>query len=219
MAAAIALLAAACTSGDDGASPRSPSTTRATVTTAASGPSSTPTTGGGAAPDAACAGLGPVPAGGTVTWVADGRLQSSQGCLAAVPAGAAALTWGGAGDRVLVGDTLLQGGGGTAQPLPGAGVALSRPTGTAVIQVTAEGRLLKRDVAGGDVRDISFLARHEAAVYHPAGRNIVSAGTGEGGDTRLVIADNEGRNAVLLVQPDNGTRISNLAFTASGALL
>lgn len=52
-------------------------------------------------------------------------------------------------------------------------------------------------------RDISFLDRHDHAVYHPAGRHIASAGP-LAGEEGLWLATNEGRGAVRIVRTEDG---------------
>lgn len=199
---AVLLLAGACSSnGDDQVS----STTRATTDEA---PSTT-------APD--CRGVQPATEA-TLTWVTDGFVLDSAGCIVE-QAGAGALVWGGKGDRILSGGSIFREGAEPVVAPAGTAFSLSRPSGTSVLAITAEGRLLKKELATGTERDISFMARHESAVYHPAGRHIVSSGRDITDSPALVIADNLGQDPRPILEVEEATAIGNPAFTASGALL
>lgn len=200
VALAVAVLAAGCSSdGDDEAVPTTASTSTSTSTTAV---------------PVQCRGLGDVPAGGAVTWISEGRLYDESGCL--VDEAAAPLEWGGKGDRVLLGGSVVTAAGRTK--LFDAAVALSRPTGTAVLSISPEGKVLKRETAEHGPRDISVLFKTADVVYHPAGRSIVAAGEGGSGPA-LVIASNEGGESQDLLKVEEAKSISNPVFTASGALL
>ena len=154
-----------------------------------------------------------------MTWIADGKLASSSGCLARITGAKTVVGWGGQGDRVVV-DTHLLTATGSVDAFSDGPVVLSRPTGTALLHVTSDGKLLKREIEGtAAAYDISFMPRHEEAVYHPAGRHIVSTGTDEDGNAELLIADNRGRNAQRLLDIEQAERVHNPTFTASGALL
>lgn len=218
MLLAVGLMAAGCgSSGSKAALPASSlvppaSLANETATAVAAPSSSTPATGG----SVACRGLGQGTTGGDVTWVTDGRLFDRTGCL--VERGAEVVAWNGTADRVVLGDGTVLTGDARTQ-LTGGPLVLSKPTGKAVLRIDGGGKLLKRDVASGEWRDISFLAHHETAVYHPAGRTIASAGTDEAGKASLAIADNVGRNAKPLLGGEAALHVGSLAFTASGALL
>ncbi len=70
------------------------------------------------------------------------------------------------------------------------------------------------------IRSTSFLARHDAAVYHPAGTHVVSSGLARrGGSNGLWVATNRGSNPRLLARGETATSISNLVFTANHQLL
>lgn len=210
----IALLAAACSSAKPEVA-EAPSTTAALATPPPSvtRSSASPTSG------AACRGLGQAAPAGEVTWLAGGNLVDPAGCLvAAGPAGAVG-SWGGAGDRVVLGDGVLLAGAPAPTSLGGGPLVLSKPAGTSVLRVTEAGRLLKREIGKGDWRDISFLGHHDVAVYHPAGRAIVSTGSGADGQSAMVIADNQGRTPRPLLDIEAARSVGTPAFTASGALL
>lgn len=163
--------------------------------------------------------MGPIEGAGEVTFVRGGKLLDTTGCLLAGAAESSSVTWGGAADRVVVGNTITLAGQPAAQTLGAGAIVLSRPTGKAVLRVGAGGRLEKREIDSDDWRDISFLAKHETAVYHPAGRSIVSTGTDEDGKATLAIADNEGRGPKPLLDNESAKHINDPVFTASGALL
>lgn len=205
------LLLAACSSDDDGEG-----AARTTSTSTSSPASTTPTTAG-----AACRGLGDAPPAdtGVITWVADGKLWDTDGCLAEVRGGTTVTGWGGRGDRVAVDNIVLVGASAPAHPFDEGPLALSRPRGTAVLRITEDGNLLKRELEGGEPRDISFMAEHEFAVYHPAGRSIVSSGRNEEGGAELLIADNNGGDPRRLLTIEEARHVHNPAFTRSGALL
>lgn len=206
--ASVLVLAGACSSDDDGGEGAARSST--TPSTAASTPSTTAVS---------CRGLGAAPDEGVVTWVADGRLYDAQGCLLDLDGARVVAGWGGRADRVVVDNTVVVGDAPPTQPFDGGPLALSRPTGTAVLRVTADGKLLKRELDDGEPRDISFMARHEAAVYHPAGRSIVSSGRNADGGAELLIADNSGRDPRPLLTIEDARAVHHPAFTRSGALL
>ena len=198
----VLLLAGGCSSADDDqASP----TTRATRD---SGPSTT-------TPE--CRGVQPATEA-ALTWVSGGYVFDGAGCIVE-QTGDGGLSWGGKGDRVLAGASVVVEGGDPVAAPAGRALSLSRPTGTSVLAVTAEGRLLKKELATGTEQDISFMARHESAVYHPAGRHIVSTGQDETGSPALVIAGNLGQDPRPILEVEEATAIGNPAFTASGALL
>jgi hypothetical protein len=142
-------------------------------------------------------------------------------CLGDAPA-VGDLAWGGEGDRVLIdaAQTHLRSKEFTA--LLGAdqqASSWSRPTGTSVISVTGAGRLVKTPASGdGAPADISFLARHDEAVYHPSGTHIVSTGKGAGG-YGIYIANNEGGNQQQLAVSEAARRVYDLAMSHDGKTL
>jgi hypothetical protein len=160
--------------------------------------------------------------GGEATWVEDGRLLAatpggaSHCLLEDVDKGTAAVAWNGAGDRVLLGPTTAVVGGVTRVTGFGEGdhASWSYPSGTSVLAVTKAGRLEKHEL-GGDVLDVSFLDRHQEAVYHPAGRQIASAGHGPAG-YGIYLASNAGEGVRPLAIGETATRISSMAFSPDG---
>jgi hypothetical protein len=150
--------------------------------------------------------VGTVPEAGQVTYVGRGRLYGvapggERRCLVAEATGVP--QWNGTGEKVIFEDDLV----------------LSRPEGKSVLRIDAAGRLLKRPADGGEERDITFLDVHEEVLYHPAGRHIASAG--RSGDTYgIFLAGNEGLEPRLVTQAEgDGSQISDLAWTESGALV
>jgi hypothetical protein len=132
------------------------------------------------------------------------------------------IAWGGGADRVLAD------GAQTTLHTPDANVAMgeeqqatswSRPTGTSAISVSPDGRLLKQSTEGADAADISFLERHDEAVYHPAGTHIATVGSDDGGTYGLFISNNEGRDEQLVAVGESAKRIYNLAFNHAGDTL
>jgi len=162
---------------------------------------------------------------GEITFIdGRGRLIAAQAdgggqhCVAAdVDPGFA---WAGGGDKLLLPDGRIRSEAGVVdsgvpqEAMP----AWSRPRGRSVIGVSPEGHLVKHvlDEPGG-VRDISFLERHESAVYHPAGRAIASVGDGPDG-YGIYLADNNGQLLRTLVTGESAD-ISQLQWTVTGALM
>jgi len=149
----------------------------------------------------------------------NGRLVTAAGCLVEHDNATTVREWGGEADRVVVDNTVLVAGSSPIE-LGGDGqLVLSRPKGTAVLRLTPDGKLLKREILGETWRDISFMAHHEFAAYHPAGHHVVSSGTNEEGGAELMIADNEGRDPRRLLTIEDANHVGNPTFTADGALL
>jgi hypothetical protein len=132
-----------------------------------------------------------------------------------------ALHWNGPADKVILPDSRVVASTGAADVARGQATSItwSYPTGTAVLEVDAGGRLLRIPSGGGDPLDISFLARHDAAVYHPAGTHVVSSGLGRDGTYGLWVATNRGSDVRLLARGETASSISTLVFTANHQLL
>jgi hypothetical protein len=142
-------------------------------------------------------------------------------CLLDGVGAGSALRWNGPADKVIVPDGRVVASTGTANVARGQATSItwSYPTGTTVLEVD-RGRLQLIPAGGGDPLDISFLARHDAAIYHPAGTHVVSSGVARpGGSYGLWVATNRGSNPRLLAQGETATSISNLVFTANHQLL
>lgn len=100
-----------------------------------------------------------------------------------------------------------------------AALGLSRPTGTSVLFETNHlTDLVKMDAAGGDRQYVSFLERHDEAIYHPAGEHIVAAGVDDRGDYGVFVATNEGTEPHLLVLGEDAKRVYSLTFSPTGYL-
>jgi hypothetical protein len=130
--------------------------------------------------------------------------------------------WSPAGDRVLLNSATVFDG---SQALPtgylttNLGVTWSYPTGKALIApAVADSHLLWRTAGQAATRtDISFLARTDIAVYHPAGKNIFAAGLGNDGTAGLFVASNRGQNPRLIAQLDDpNTAITEIVPDTSG---
>ena len=219
---AVLVLAGGCSSDKAGKDDAESKRTTSTPSTAA------PVTSSSAPQSSECAGgIGAAPASGQaqVTWLAGGRLLgaapragAAAQCLAEAPSGTTGVQWGGNGDRVLLGTTVVFGGSKAAQAFSsGERAVLSRPTGKAVLEVL-NGKLEKKELDAGQLH-LEFMERHDAAVYHPAGRHIVSWGQADG-RAGLWIASNTGGDAREVVTNESGVKaFTGVAWTASGALL
>ncbi|HZQ87172.1 MAG TPA: hypothetical protein VFA83_20180, partial [Acidimicrobiales bacterium] len=198
VAMAAAMLLAGCSSSSKHVS--------ASKTTDASGgtPHTLSTAGGNGA---ACGGLGAVDPAGSVTFVDSGRLYavSENGgaptCLDA-DVGSGTPRWNGDGDKVILPDGRVDKGQGPQAVTTGNPLALSwsYPHGTAVLQVDQSGRLSWVPSGGGKPLDITFLARHDAAIYHPAGTHIISSGLSKDGAYGLFVATNRGEDVRMIVR-------------------
>src|SRR5688500_5072720 len=216
----VAVVAVSCTSSEESrptAAPRpSPSPTAQPLT------SSLPTEGEG---------FGDVPRRGEVTFVSERRLYASSPdgsevrCIGRSKRGVLP-GWGGDADRfflqvrvgaqVVFDDRRYELNPFGAHP---AALGLSRPTGTSVLFETDHlTDLVKMDAAGGDRQYVSFLERHDEAIYHPAGEHIVAAGVDDRGDYGVFVATNEGTEPHLLVLGEDAKRVYSLTFSPTGYL-
>lgn len=203
-----------------------PSTTAAKPTTTSERPETTTTTTVAeekVALTAACPGIGPAPAGGEITWVKDGRLWAAAddgpGTRCLFETTRDTVAWGGAADRVLANDhTIVLAGG--PQGIGADGDRLlswSRPTGKALLATTVDDTLTKLPVNGDPQIGIFEAATTESA-YHPAGLSIVIV-VPQGDRPGLLMTSNTGENPRWIVENETATKIHDLAFTATGALL
>ncbi|MHB8670687.1 MAG: TolB-like translocation protein [Acidimicrobiales bacterium] len=131
------------------------------------------------------------------------------------------LRWRGAADGVLVSgaSAILRAGPVRTQFDASADVSWSRPKGIAVLAVASNGHLLRHDIAGGAPLDVTFLAHHESALYHPAGRDIVSVGTDESGVYGIFLATNRGANRRTLARGETARHLVLWGWTVTGNLL
>jgi hypothetical protein len=167
-----------------------------------------------------------------ITYVVDGQLLELSAdelratCLAELPGPlSGSVSWSPGGDRVLLGaDTVLDTNGvrSTGFTAGNTGVRWSYPTGKALIAPESQnGSLVWRNSRnGGDQLDVTFLARTDVAVYHPAGKDIIAAGVGPDGVAGLYLASNRGADArVITTLDDPTTSINEIAVDPSGLQL
>jgi hypothetical protein len=222
------LLLAGCTSDDRNAAPDSVASVEATGSEE-SPASPTPAPAETLSPEPGCAGLGRVPARGQITYVENGELRAAAPsgeparCLvdvgSLVEGPPAPPVWNGPANRVLLGNRALSRDGSLTRRLTGTAGAIpqwSRPAGTSVVYITRAGALMKRSSYGGAATDISFLDRHDAVTYHPAGEHIATSGLGEEGDYGLYLATNIGTEPQLIARGEAARFITNLRFTQDG---
>lgn len=183
-------------------------------------------------PDGPCLGLGEPPDYGAaeVTFQVARRLYAATPdgvnvrCLVELPGDQASvlfpplLEWGEAADRLLVGEHAYLASGEVATGfetlLP---IHWTKPTGTSVLAVE-DNKLVKRKVETGAVTDVTFLARHDAAIYHPAGTEILSIGEDSDGNYGIFLASNTGGNVRHIVD-GTGAVLTELAFLYDGFTL
>lgn len=239
--AACVMVSAACGSGEaDDSAGTTASTLAALDTTvapttagaASTAPTTAPTTAPASVPadlPTDCAWRTPTP-GGSVTFVANGRLYESAGdgtvaCLTEVTADESGpIRWSPDATRVLLGGSVSTGENGrhaTGYFATNPDVTWSAPTGKALIAPSVnDGTLVWRNSTdAGERLDVSFLADTVAATYHPAGKAIAAIGTDENGSTGLYLASNRGedRKQLTFAEDPGDARLTELAFDADGA--
>ena len=129
--------------------------------------------------------------------------------------------WNGDGDKVILPDGRVdrgQGGVAVATGSP-ANLSWSYPHGTAVLVIDRSGHLSWVPSGGGAPIDTTFLFRHGAAIYHPAGTHVVSSGLSKDGTYGLWVATNRGADVRLLVRGETANSIGQLAWTTNHQLL
>lgn len=174
-----------------------------------------------------------------VTFSTGGRLYaadasgSSVACLLdEVPTGL--LAWGGEADRVLLAavepaadvhryvpsafETFIGAERGASRASPLLSPRWSRPKGESVVYIE-DGQLLKQPARGGNVRDISFLKKHDEVVYHPAGTHVAVIGEDRDAFYGIFLASNIGGDPQPLVEVTDARRVFDLAFTHDGRSL
>jgi hypothetical protein len=77
------------------------------------------------------------------------------------------------------------------------------------------GRLLKAGSDDTQARDLTFLDRHDAVTYHPAGVQIATTGEVDDGNRGVWLAGNEGSNPRLIVRADEAT-VHDFTFNHDG---
>ena len=199
---------------------------------------SAPTTTAGATGDAlggSCsAPMGEVGPEGQVTFVRDGRVflvaPRAPAATCAYDLGRRSvnrLAWSPDSTALLLGsDQVARGEVITASGyLPtNADVNWSGPKGKSLLATTATGELVKRDSRTGARTDLSFLPKHIASTYHPAGKAIISVGETPdpevvGADVGVYVTTNTGTESRLLVSDESGAVLSEPGFSGSGELL
>ena len=215
--------------------PVSATTVPRTSSPATSGPSTSPEPSGPSRPDATptstvvpCTFAGPEPSG-EITHVEDGRLLSASGsgderCLEDEVETTAAVRWSATGDRLLTSDNTIVGAEGHRPSGIAAGnvdVSWSTPTGKALISIDpATHRLVWHSAITDETLDISFLARTDEAIYHPAGKGIAAVGTAEDGTYGVWLASNRGKDRQLITRIDDPTTpATHLGFSSDGRTL
>ncbi|MGH2757749.1 MAG: hypothetical protein ACRDI3_08175 [Actinomycetota bacterium] len=197
-------------------------------------PSETPTPVETVDTTAQCEGLGRTPGSGQITLFENNQLRAYRpsggppSCLIDREESGLSMgnvippSWNAGGDRVIVDDRALSKDGSITSRLTDKGneeAIWSRPTGTSVVWITKEGRLMKRSSLGGKATDISFLARHDDVTYHPAGEHIATTGLKENGDYGLYLATNVGTEPKLLARGEEARLIISLRFDEDGRTL
>lgn len=225
----LCLIAAACTStsGDPATSTAPPATIADSSTTTRQEASSTTqapsTTLGpidppglvGALPEN-CDGIGaaPAPDAAEITFVIDGRLYAANpdgSDVRCLTKGQFPTQWGGAADRVLVREdgvlTAVDEFGSSTLAVQGRfeGESWTRPTGSSVVGIADDGRVVKYPIDGGDPVDLSFLARHDEVIYHPAGTHVLVVGESADGTYGIWLATNIGTEPELLIEGTTAT--------------
>ena len=201
------LILGSCSPGTDGERRAEPA-----ATTTSSPPTTVPATLSGP-----CEGLGPAPAAGLaeVTYLtAAGPGQNRRllalpndrpgpVCLAEAPTGATTLSWGGQADRVLLPPSqVVLADRRVDLDLPeGEAASFTLPTGTSVLFSDGP-HLKKRSLDDRRDTDVTFLDRHEASVYYPEGKHILSVGASSDGVYGVFVATNVGASPVVVARDE-----------------
>lgn len=188
------------------------------------------TTGTGSSPTKTAASIScawsPEPSSGTnITYMSEGRLYATTFGVAKpiclfgnLPrSGPMQLAWGPQAERVLIRpDRAILPSGTEIAPFElGTAVGWSRPEGKSILGVTSDGRLMKRRTIEAEAIDISFLSRHDEAVYLPAGRHIVSIGLDDKGNYGIFLATNVGKDVKQLAMAEDARRIYSLEVSGN----
>jgi hypothetical protein len=174
---------------------------------------------------APCTWSGVAPSQADLTYVLGSRLFaiSSSGTgptclLGSVPNSGSQLSWGPRAERILFGPdrAVLPSGKEIAPYETGTAAAWSRPEGKSILGVTPSGRLLKRRTIEPEAIDISFLKRHDEAIYHSAGRHIIAVGVDDRGSYGIFLATNEGKDVRQLAVTEQARRVYSLVIGPTG---
>jgi len=162
------------------------------------------------------------PTGDTeITFAVGARLyglvaaRSEVRCLAELASPPESLLWSPDGERFIEGANIHDSSGTTELPNEAAGGGWTRPTGQGIFYVTDSGLYKWKN---GRVEDISFLATHRAAAYHPAGTHIAVVGavdTTPGGLRGLFLSTNRGTEGDLIAADEDAV-LSSPAFDTDG---
>jgi hypothetical protein len=170
-----------------------------------------------------------------ITWVKGNRVMGLANhsttivCLYQSDVPITSLTWSPNGERLLVGSTTVVSKEGSISTGFGADadVKWSFPKGTSLLGRLSDGTLRKHTFKSDTKQfsadsSVSFLDDHEAAIYHPGGKNIFAIGTGAeaGGNAKQVgvwFADNLGQKRKLAIRDIDALDISEPAFDGTGS--
>ncbi len=242
----LALIAAACSTASQpstvATSTSTPATaavttstfTSATAAVTTSAPSTTqapfdPPGLVGALPTGPCDGIGPTPDAdeAQITFVIDERLYESNvdgteiRCLTDGPF---PTQWAGKADRLLARvdgvPAAINESGSTVLAVQGRfeGESWTRPTGTSVVGIAEDGRLVKYPIDGGPPVDLSFLDRHDEVLYHPAGTHVIVVGESAAGVYGIWLATNIGTESELLIEGTTAT-LSSASVSQDGLFM
>ncbi len=133
------------------------------------------------------------------------------------------MRWSPTGDRVLLGSSLVGSSTGISQSgfSKTADVNWSLPSGDSLVGID-QGKLVKK-FFGGEPFDVSFLATHLAAAYHPAGNRVVSSGIDLDETNKqslgIWIADDNGKNKKLIVSHGDAIAVGEPMFNPTGEVI
>lgn len=147
-------------------------------------------------------------------------------CIAEVGP-SAPLTWGPGGDNFSLTqfeyvDLLIDG---EASQVKGPGqnapfLGFSRPDSEYVVFVAQTGSVLEKVAVDGSGReDLSFLRRHDEAVYDPSGKHIAVIGAPKGGAYGIFMVDDEGRDPYRIVTSNIEDEFYGMSFSIDGNTL
>ncbi len=248
LASVLALLLMSACTGDGGPSGPDPALTAAdaepsqtpspsstpepsATATAEPSPSPSPASARVIVPTKRCPGIGKVPKEGQVTFFENRELRakSPRGgeleCLVRgrnVGGNLLPAVWSPSGDAVLLGDQVLRRDGSLTRPLTPwiRGLEWSPPRGTAVMYESEASKLKRRSSTGkGRALDISFLERHDAVTFHPAGEHLATSGLDSKGEYGLYLATKTGADRQPLTTGEAVRRVTDLRFSGDGRWL
>lgn len=100
----------------------------------------------------------------------------------------------------------------------------SQPEGSDLLFISADGGVLERvEIDSGKRSDISFLRRHDEAVYHPSGDDIAVMGALKNAPSKtdygIYLVNDRGANLRTLVKTRNEDNFYAMDFSADGKTL